>query len=185
MDLITAQQTLTDTNWQIIKKIFLTVGVISPKLAKKILWLATKSYPLDRNMLVDINEVIIKNKLTDLSEVSADVLTAFKPFTDSAPSSVPRVIRSFIPLNIHKTISDNRFTNKQRNGATNTYNTLDDQSNVQRCDFITRTITTTYDSNGSSDNSIPSVVTSSTSSRASSMSYDNQYLPQQVFPVIR
>lgn len=207
---MTSKPDITE-NWQIIKKIIRTLNVISPKLAKKILQSATNVYPLDRNLLLDMNEVIIKNKLTDLLQISEDILAPFKTLADFNENTIPKLPRlqqvtrpplatKILPARQSHNDMD-RFEHFQRNKINNDRNTSKNRQRERRnCDFTTGKITTSYDSNGSSDsddrlleptstpifhrfqeNSNPSAPTSSTSSRASSVCSDNNYVPQLLF----
>lgn len=149
-------------NWSVIKKIIKTIERVSPKLATKILHSATAVYPLDRQLLLDINEVIIRNELTDLSQISEGVLAAFKClFSDNNNSRAPitqTIIR--LPIQIpsfenfsrdssvdnifqpRETTTSNNFHNKRNTDkpATNT------RPNERRnCDFRTGQITTSFD----------------------------------------
>lgn len=93
MELLTAKPNIT-VNWPIIKEIVQNLGEISPEIAKKILHSATKAYPLDKNILLDINEVIITNELTDLSQITEDVLVALRHLANFNENSISRNIIS-------------------------------------------------------------------------------------------
>lgn len=91
LELLTTKPEISE-NWSMIKKIIQTLGNITPKLATKIFHLATNSYPLDKKLLLEIKEVIIKNNLTDLSQISKNALVLFKAlegFNDTTTSSLP------------------------------------------------------------------------------------------------
>lgn len=164
-----------------IKKIIRTVDGISPKQAKKILHSATNAYPLDRNLLLDINEVIIKNGLTDLSQIGEDLLIPFKTlddFHENTTSRMPnlqsvtrpavaRKIQNISIPGIKKKVIDlrklpipeqqprndkSRFEYNQTNKSDHKFNMKKSRQRERRnCDFRTGRITTSYDSAGSSD----------------------------------
>lgn len=163
MELLTARPEIKK-NWPVIKKIIKTIDRISPKLATKILHSATAVYPLDRQLLLDINDVIIRNELTDLSQISEGALAAFKClFSDNTnsratltqtiirlpvqnsnleePSRNPSVDNIFQPSEI--TTTQNSYNN--RNTDTPATNTR--QNDRRKCDFRSGQIITTFDGN--------------------------------------
>lgn len=191
-----------------IKKIIKTVDGVSPKLATKIFHSATSVYPLDRNLLLDINEVIIRKKLTDLSQINERVLAAFKClFNDNTTTRVPQtVVRLPIPTNSENHSASSSVENSPQARQTKSQyhhnqQNKDYHENRQRdrrkCDFSTGKISINFDSDTGLDECYfePSLVqvvnrtnenvsapNSSSSSRESSVFTDNQYIPQHIVP---
>lgn len=208
MELLTARPEIKE-NWPVIKKIIKAIERISPKLATKILHSATSVYPLDRQLLLDINEVIIRNELTDLSQISEGALAAFKClFSDNSNSRIPipqTVIRLPVQTNLvnhsRSSTTENvfppqqttlqNFTDKQapntRQNEHRNYNSrtgqittsFDEDSNLNTCYFEPPPL---HLLNRGNENSNTLALTSSSSSQEGSVFSDSQYVPQHIIP---
>ncbi|KAJ8960647.1 hypothetical protein NQ318_013939 [Aromia moschata] len=77
LDLITRKQNVSE-NWEVIQRIAKARGRISPDIARRILNRVTASYPVNKNLCLEIYNVIIKKNMTDVARISADVLAPFR-----------------------------------------------------------------------------------------------------------
>ncbi|KAJ8967297.1 hypothetical protein NQ317_008846 [Molorchus minor] len=76
LDLITRKPSIQE-NWEVIQRIAKARGYVSPDIVKRILNKVTSDYPINKNLCLEIYNVMIKNKMTDISQISNEML---KPF---------------------------------------------------------------------------------------------------------
>lgn len=204
LELITARPEISE-NWPMIKRIIQTLDQITPKLAMKIFRLATHVYPLNRNLLVDIHEVIIKSKLTDLSQISEEALLPFKTLTEfngntTSRSPVTQREKRLPVADNFELLQNSQKALNQNNKNINDTNQLNNNRRRGRANYIDNTNNIYYSSDLDSEhqqtvqtiqfrrtieNTNHSLQSSSSSSRDDSVFSDTQYIPQHILPETR
>ncbi|KAJ8955062.1 hypothetical protein NQ314_006942 [Rhamnusium bicolor] len=77
LDLITRKHNISE-NWDVIKRIAKARGHVSPTIVTRMLTRVTAVYPLNKHLCLEIYNVIIENKMTDLSQINEEFLAPFR-----------------------------------------------------------------------------------------------------------
>ncbi|KAJ8921547.1 hypothetical protein NQ315_003167 [Exocentrus adspersus] len=96
-------------NWEVIKRIARARGQIKSAIVTTILMRLTSDYPVNRDLCLQVYNVIIKNNMTDLSLISENLLTPFRTLVgfpsatglvNSPPKTVPYIHALPVPSSL-------------------------------------------------------------------------------------